>query len=237
VTTPVIGICAAIERARWAAWNVEANVSQRIYSEAVDEAGAVAIVLPPGEGATNSPDGVLDLLDGLILSGGGDVDPRLYGAVTGPGTTGARVERDRFELALARRALERDLPLLGICRGMELLNVALGGTLEQELPEAQIHLHTPGEFSDHEVRLEPGSLAARAVGSELVRVRSHHHQGVGELGEGLVVSGHSVPDGLVEAVELPDRRWALGVLWHAEEERRSPIIEALVAAARQEVPA
>jgi putative glutamine amidotransferase len=237
VSTPVIGICAAIERARWAAWNVEANVSQRIYSDAVDEAGAVAIVLPPGEGATNSPDGVLDLLDGLILSGGGDVDPRLYGAVAGPGTTGARVERDRFELALARRALERDLPLLGICRGMELLNVALGGTLEQELPEAQVHLHTPGEFTDHEVRLEPGSLAAEALGAEWVNVRSHHHQGIGELGAGLVVSGHSVPDGIVEAVELPDRRWALGVLWHAEEERRSPIIEALVAAARQEVPA
>jgi putative glutamine amidotransferase len=237
VAASVIGICAALERAKWAVWDVEANVSQRTYSQAADDAGAVAIILPPAEGTTSEPDVLLDLLDGLILAGGGDVDPSAYGAEAGPATTGARLERDRFELALARRAVERDLPVLGICRGMELLNVALGGTLEQELPTGEVHLHTPGEFSDHEVELEPGSLAARAVGSERISVRSHHHQGIGKLGEGLVVSGHSVPDGIVEAIELPDRRWTLGVLWHTEEERRSPVIEALVAAARQEVPA
>jgi putative glutamine amidotransferase len=220
VSAPVIGICAAIERARWAAWNVEANVSQRTYSEGVAQAGGIPIVLPPADEVAEDPDRLLDLLDGLILAGGGDIDPAAYGAEAGPDLVGARVERDRFELALARRALERDIPVLGVCRGMELLNVALGGTLEQELPEAQIHLHTPGEFADHDVRLEPGS-----------------HQGVGELGAGLVVSAHSVPDGIVEAIELPDRRWALGVLWHAEEERRSPVIEALVDAARQEVAA
>jgi putative glutamine amidotransferase len=233
----VIGICAAVERARWAAWNVEANVSQRTYSEGVAEAGGVPIVLPPADEVAEDPDRLLDLLDGLILTGGGDIDPAAYGADAGPDLVGARAERDRFELALARGALERDMPVLGVCRGMELLNVALGGTLEQELPEAQIHLHTPGEFADHHVRLEPGSLAARAVSAEEVSVRSHHHQGIGELGAGLVVSGHSVPDGIVEAVELPDRRWVLGVLWHAEEERRSPVVEALVEAARQEVAA
>jgi putative glutamine amidotransferase len=237
VSAPVIGICAALERARWAAWNVEANVSQRTYSDGIAAAGGVPIVLPPADEIAEDPDRLLDLLDGLILTGGGDIDPAAYGAEAGPDLVGARVERDRFELALARRALERDMPVLGVCRGMELLNVALGGTLEQELPEAQIHLHTPGEFTDHDVRLEPGSLAARAVGSERVSVRSHHHQGVGQLGAGLVVSAHSVPDGIVEAIELPDRRWALGVLWHAEEERRSPVIEALVDAARQEVAA
>ena len=233
----MIGICAAIERARWAAWNVEANVSQRTYSEGVAKAGGVPIVLPPADEVAEDPDRLLELLDGLIFAGGGDIDPVAYGAEAGPGLVGARAERDRFELALARGALERDIPVLCICRGMELLNVALGGTLEQELPEAQIHLHTPGEFTDHDVRLEPGSLAERAVGSERVSVRSHHHQGIGELGAGLVVSGHSVPDGIVEAIELPDRRWALGVLWHAEEERRSPLIDALVEAARQEVAA
>jgi putative glutamine amidotransferase len=236
VSAPVIGICAALERVRWAAWDVEANLIQRSYSEAVAAAGALAIVLPPAESAAASPDGLLDLVDGLILAGGSDLDPASYGAEQLAETKGARPERDRFELALARRALERDLPVLGICRGMELLNVALGGTLEQSLPQAQIHLHTPGVFTDHEVRLEPGSLAARAIGSELINVRSHHHQGIGELGDGLAVSGHSVPDGIVEAIELPDRRWALGVLWHTEEERRSPVIEALVGAAREHAP-
>jgi putative glutamine amidotransferase len=233
---PVIGICAALERVRWAAWDVEANVIQRTYSEAVAAAGALPIVLPPAEPVTEAPDAALDLIDGLILAGGSDIDPAFYGAEPRAETQGARAERDRFELALARRALERDLPVLGICRGMELLNVALGGSLEQNLPESQIHLHTPGVFADHEVRLEPGSLAARAVGSERVNVRSHHHQGVGELGDGLAASGHSMPDGIVEAIELPDRRWALGVLWHTEEERRSPVIEALVGAAREQAP-
>jgi putative glutamine amidotransferase len=233
----VIGICAAIERARWAAWDVEANVSQRTYSEAVAEVRGVPIVLPPADEVAEDPDRLLDLLDGLILAGGGDIEPAAYGAEAGSELIGTRPERDSFELALARGALERDTPVLGICRGMELLNVALGGTLEQELPEARIHLHTPGEFTDHDVRLEPGSLAARAVGSEHISVRSHHHQGIGRVGEGLVVSGYSVPDGIVEAIEIPDRRWALGVLWHAEEHRRSPVIEALVDAARQEVPA
>jgi putative glutamine amidotransferase len=237
VSTPVIGICAAVERARWAAWNVEANVSQRTYSDGIAAAGGVPVVLPPADEMASDPDLVLDLLDGLILSGGGDIDPAAYGAEKGPETIGARPERDRFELALARRSLERDMPVLGICRGMELLNVALGGTLEQELPEAQVHLHTPGQFTDHEVQLEPGSLAAQAVGAEQVSVRSHHHQGIGDLGEGLVISGHSVPDGIVEAIEVPDRRWVLGVLWHAEEQRRSAIIDGLVDAARQEVPA
>jgi putative glutamine amidotransferase len=237
VTGPVIGICAGVERARWAAWDVEANVSQRTYSEGVAEAGGTPIVLPPADEVAEDPDRLLDLLDGLVLAGGGDIDPAAYGAEAGPDLVGARVERDRFELALARGALEHDVPVLGICRGMELLNVALGGTLEQELPEAQIHLHTPGQFADHDVRLEPGSLAARAVGAEQVSVRSHHHQGIGKLGAGLVVSAHSMPDGIVEAIELPDRRWALGVLWHAEEQRRSPVIEALMEAARQEVAA
>jgi putative glutamine amidotransferase len=184
----------------------------------------------------DEPDRVLDLVGGLILTGGGDLDPRTYGAETGSELTGVRPERDRFELALARRAIDRELPLLGICRGMEVLNVALGGTLEQQLPQSERHLHTPGEYSDHEVRLETGSLAARAVGAELVSVRSHHHQGIGTLAGGLVASGHSVPDGVVEAIELPGR-WVLGVLWHAEEERHSPVIAAFVAVAREGVAA
>jgi putative glutamine amidotransferase len=226
-----IGICAAVERARWAAWEIDVNLSPRTYSDAVSAAGATPLVLPPDDRVTAAPDRVLDLLAGVLIAGGGDLDPRSYGAESGSDLTGVRPERDRFELALARHALERELPVLGVCRGMEVLNVALGGTLEQSLPNPELHLHTPGRYSDHEVRLEPGSRAAEAAGAERISVRSHHHQGIGVLGEGLVATGHSVPDGVVEAVELPER-WALGVLWHAEEERPSPVVASLVAAAR-----
>ena len=130
--------------------------------------------------------------------------------------------------------------MLGICRGMELLNVALGGTLIQHLPDVtgdERHLHTPGAFSDHDVRLEPGSLAARAVGAERTSVKSHHHQAAAELGEGLQPSGWSEPDRLVEAIELPERRFALGVLWHVEEDERSRVIGSFVEAARAKVAA
>jgi putative glutamine amidotransferase len=236
--SPVVGITAAIERARWAAWeDVEANLSPRSYSRAVGGAGAIPVLLAADDAAAADAGPLLDLLDGLILSGGGDLDPASYGAGSDPGTVGVSAERDRFELALARGALERDLPLLGVCRGMELLNVACGGTLERQLADAELHLHEPGKFADHEVRLEPGSLAARAVGAERVAVRSHHHQGVARLGDGVVASGWAEPGGLVEAIEIPGRSFALGVLWHAEEERRSPVIAALAEATRARVAA
>ena len=235
---PVIGITAAIESARWTVWeDVEANISQRSYTTAVADAGAVPVILPANESATGDLDAVLDLLDGLILAGGGDIDPAAYGAAADPATIGFRAERDHFELALARRALERDLPVVGICRGMELINVALGGTLDQDLDDVATHLHTPGQFTDHDVRLEPGSLAARAVGAERVAVRSHHHQGVAGLGAGIVASGWAEPGGVIEAIEIPGRAWALGVLWHAEEERPSRVVAALVEAARTGVTA
>jgi putative glutamine amidotransferase len=232
---PVIGITAAIEQAAWAAWrNVDANLSPRTYCDAVDRAGGVAIVLPPSDGVAGDPDRLVDLLHGLLIAGGADLDPASYGAEPGAHTADFRPERDRFELALARRALERDLPVLGVCRGMEVLNVARGGTLDQHLGAVETHLHTPGQFADHEVRLEPGSLAARAVGEERIKVRSHHHQGVDALGDGIVASGWAEPDGIVEAIEVADRSWALGILWHAEEDRSSPVIGALTAAARRE---
>jgi putative glutamine amidotransferase len=238
-TGPVIGISASIERARWAAWeDVPTNLSPRTYSDAVAAAGGTAVVLPPGEPTASEPDRLLDLLDGLLLAGGPDLDPASYGADPGPRTVDFNGERDRFELALARRAFERDLPVLGICRGMELLNVARGGTLVQHLEHAGTHLHTAGQFTDHDVRLERGSLASRALGADRVRVRSHHHQGVDTLGEGVVASGWADPDGIVEAIEVPEREWALGILWHAEEDRSSPVIAALTAAAgRREVAA
>jgi putative glutamine amidotransferase len=230
VTRPVIGICAAIESARWAAWELEVNLSPRTYSLAVQRAGGLALILPPDDVVAESPDELLDMLDGLILAGGSDIDPASYGAKPHPETRGTRPERDRFELALGTRALERDMPVLGICRGMEMLNVIQGGTLDQHLG-LELHRHTPGTYADHGVRLEAGSLAARVVGDERTEVKSAHHQGLDELGEGVIASGYA-DDGIVEAIELPERSFAVGVLWHPEEDERSRVVGALVEEAR-----
>jgi putative glutamine amidotransferase len=234
---PVIGICAAIETAKWAAWEVVVNLSPRTYSLAVQRAGGVALILPADDVIAESPDELLDLVDGLILAGGSDIDPGSYGARPEPETRGTWPERDRFEIALGTRALERDMPVLGICRGMEMINVIQGGTLKQHLG-LELHRHTPGVFTDHRVRLEPGSLAERVVGAEHTEVKSAHHQGLDVVGEGVVVSGHA-DDGVVEAIELPDRSFAVGVLWHPEEDERSRVVGALVeeARARKKEPA
>ena len=204
------------------------------YVKAVQRAGGQALILPPDDAVAEAPDGALDLVGALVLAGGSDIDPAAYGAQPRPETRDTRPERDRFELALVYRALERELPVLGICRGMELMNVACGGTLDQDIDRLDIHRHSPGAFGDHEVRLKPGSLAARAVGAERTMVSSHHHQALDELGEGLEATGWSEPDGLVEAVELPERRFALGVLWHPEADERSRVIGALVQAVARE---
>jgi putative glutamine amidotransferase len=215
-------------------------MTQRTYPTAVQRAGALALVLPPDEGVVRSPDALLDRIDGLLLAGGADVDPASYGATPHPETGLTWPERDRFEVALVRRAIERAMPVLGACRGMQILNVALGGTLRQHLPEAigtDRHRHTPGLFGDHEVLLEPGSLAARAVGNERSLVKSHHHQGIAELGDGLLATGWSPDDRLVEAIELPGDGYVLGVLWHPEEDEASRVIASLVDAARAKVVA
>jgi putative glutamine amidotransferase len=238
MSTPFIGVCASMEVARWRMWETMADLLPRVYSLSIQRAGGTSLLLPPDDAVAQAPDDLLDRLDALLLAGGSDVDPAAYGARPHPRTGPTRPERDRFELALTHGALERDMPVLGVCRGMELLNIALGGTLIQHLPDVtgdERHLHTPGAFSDHEVRLEPGSLAARAVGAERTSVKSHHHQAPGELGEGLVESGWSEPDRLVEAIEVPDRRFALGVLWHPEEDERSRVIGSFVEAARAKV--
>ena len=233
--TPVIGICAAIERVSWGVWNeYEVTLVPRSYVRAVQRAGGLGIVLPPDEAVAADPGLLLDRVDGLILAGGADVDPASYGAEPHPETRGSWPDRDRFEIALARAALARDMPLLGICRGMQLLNVALGGSLDQHLPDSgtEVHRAAGGTFGEHHVRLAPDSLACAAAGIEGFVVFSHHHQGVDRVGEGLRVSGWSVDDDLVEAIELPDKRFALGVVWHPEEDPDSRVIAALVDAAR-----
>ena len=236
MSRPVIGICTAVERASWGAWQVACNLSPRAYSLTVQGAGGMALLLPPDDVAAEHPDELLDLLDGVMLAGGCDLDPATYGAREHPETNGTWPERDRFELALTYAALERDMPVLGICRGMQMLNVACGGTLQQHLPDVvghEGHRHTPGTFSDHDVRLQEGSLAARAVGDEHTAVKSHHHQGVDEIGEGLAAVGWSPGDETVEAIERPGKPYALGVLWHPEEDERSNVIGSLVDAARE----
>jgi putative glutamine amidotransferase len=237
VPRPVIGICTALERARWSVWDREAFLLSRDYITAIQRAGALAVMLPPDPAAIEQPDEWLDLLDGLILAGGADIDPAAYGAEPHAKTNGTVPERDEFELALARRALERDLPVLGICRGMQLMNVACGGTLLQHLPDElghEDHRRVPGSFdgADHDVRLEAGSLAARAVAEGSHSTKSHHHQGIEALADGFEITGWSSLDELPEAIEAPDRRFALGVQWHPEADEASNVIRALVEAAQ-----
>ncbi len=231
---PLVGITAALESADWTLWRgIEANISPRTYSLGVADSGGIPVLLPADDATADDPDDLLDVLDALLIAGGADLDPASYGAEAHELTSGYNAERDRFELALAHRAIERDMPVLGICRGMQLLNVAMGGDVDQDVPGREIHNERPGEFSEHDVRLKPGSLAARTLGDETVRVRSHHHQGVGRPGEGIVISGRSEPDGLAEALELPRKRFVLGLLWHPEEQRHAAALTALTAAAKQ----
>src|SRR3954451_12495608 len=233
MSRPVIGIPSPTERATWGPSEGLAHVLGRAYVDAVQRAGGAALILPADPVWVTDPDPILDLLDGLLLAGGADVDPQFYGAERHPETKFTVPERDTFEIALARRATERDLPFLGVCRGMQVLNVALGGTLHQHLPEVVghgEHRRSVGSFeqADHDVELASGSLAARAAGDRTHVTKSHHHQGVDRVGEGLQVTGRATIDDLVEAVELPDRRFALGVQWHPEADERSRLIAALV---------
>jgi putative glutamine amidotransferase len=227
---PIVGVTSYVEQARFGAWDVPAALIPLSYVQAIEQAGGRALVVPPTQDGVEE---TLDALDGLLLSGGSDLDPTLYGADAHPETRQVRPERDAAEMALLRAALARDLPVLAVCRGSQVLNVARGGSLIQHLPETlghEAHRETPGVFSEHGVEVDPGSRLGGIVGAS-VEVKSHHHQGYGELGEGLRVVARA-DDGTIEAVEDPERRFALGVLWHPEEGEDAALFEALVAEAR-----
>jgi putative glutamine amidotransferase len=227
---PIVGITTYVTPARFGVWELDAALVPVDYVRAVERAGGRPLLVPP---AADGVDETLDALDGLILSGGSDLDPELYGQDAHPETTGVVLERDRAELALLEAALERDLPVLAICRGSQVLNVALGGDLVQHLPEVvgdEKHKHTPGSFADHDVEVEKDTRLVEIVGDH-APVKSHHHQGFGRIGEGLRVAARA-EDGTVEAVEDPSRRFALGVLWHPEAGEDAALFEALVAEAR-----
>lgn len=223
---PIIGITAYAEEARWGVWNVPAALIPLAYVQAVEQAGGRPLLVPP---STEGIDETLGALDGILFSGGSDLDPGLYEAEAHPETKGIRLERDRAELALLEAALARDMPVLAVCRGSQVLNVARGGNLVQHLPEVvgdEKHKHTPGEFADHDVDLKEGTRLQRLLGDR-APVKSHHHQGYGAIGEGLVESAWA-EDGTVEALEEPSQRFALGVLWHPEAGEDAALFEALV---------
>jgi putative glutamine amidotransferase len=226
VPRPLIGITTYVEQStRYGVWDVPTSLVPTGYYELVQAAGGLAVLLPPDEPETAAR--VLERVDGLVVAGGPDVDPAHYGAERDPRTGAAAAVRDAWELALIGAALEADVPLLGICRGMQALNVALGGTLIQHIDG---HIEAPGVVSWHPVTQVPGTRYAGLVPEE-AEVPTYHHQAVDRLGRGLVASAHAL-DGTVEAVELPDPgRWVLGVQWHPERDKDTRVMAALVAAA------
>jgi putative glutamine amidotransferase len=214
---PLIGITSYAEEASWGHWTLPAALVPLSYVRSVELAGGRPIVVPPADDGVRE---TLDALDGLILSGGADLDPSS--------------ERDRGELALLAGALERDLPVLAICRGMQLLNVAQGGSLHQHLPDVvghEGHRERLGAFSDHAVRIAPGSRAAGILGEE-ARIKSTHHQAPDRIGDDLEPVGWA-EDGTVEALERTTGSFAVGVLWHPEAGEDKRLFEALVEEARR----
>jgi putative glutamine amidotransferase len=231
---PVIGISASFQQARWGNWDAQATLLPRRYADRVSEAGGIPVLLPPVTGITQ----VLQRLDGLVLSGGGDIDPVRYGAVAGSETGQPVAERDAAELALYHQARAVGLPVLGICRGLQVINVAAGGTLHQHLPDVVGHDgHSPaeGSYGTHEVRVAPASCLAAVLGPRSrdgVAVPTHHHQAIDRLGGGLTATAWAA-DGIVEAVEPEpgDGAFLLAVQWHPEAGQDLSLFRALTAAA------
>jgi len=212
---PVIGISAYSQQARWGNWDLPAVLLPRRYTDMVAAGGGQPVLLPPSPGVV----GVLARLDGLVLSGGGDIDPASYGADRDPATDPANLDRDDAELELARQAIATGLPLLAICRGLQVVNVALGGTLHQHLPDLVGHDgHSPEArgYGSHKVSVAAGSQLAGILGRTEAAVPTHHHQAAGRLGDGLVATAWT-DDGTVEAVEMAEQAsFMIAVQWHPE---------------------
>ena len=227
---PVIGLSCYLEPAQWGAWQLPAALVPHWYLDLFQSAGADVVILPPD----NEPS-VLDRLDGLALAGGADVDARLYGAEPHSTADVPRESRDASELALYRRARERGMPVLGICRGMQVMAVAHGGTLVQNVPDLAtetVHRERPGTFVEHTATFQEGSLAGSLFGAGPVVVNSSHHQSVDSPGD-LAVTGWAA-DGTVETCEDPSADFCIGVQWHPEHPDRrtpdAPLLAAFVAA-------
>jgi putative glutamine amidotransferase len=222
----VVGITTYVTPAKWSHWDETAALIPAAYVDAIERAGGRPLLVPPSEEGIEE---TLEAVDGLLFSGGSDLDPQLYDQEPHDETIGVHPERDRAELALLEAALARDMPVLAVCRGSQVLNIARGGDLVQHLPDVvgdEKHKHTPGTFADHDVTLEGGTRIAALLG-ERAPVKSHHHQGFGRVGTGLRVAAHA-EDGTIEAVEDPERRFALGVLWHPEAGEDMRLFEELV---------
>ncbi|TQN32107.1 putative glutamine amidotransferase [Haloactinospora alba] len=213
---PVIGVSGYAEQARWGqAWDMPTTLLPRAYVDSLVDVGAAPVVLPPVPEAAVS---VAERLDGLVLAGGGDIGPERYGAAPDGNSTGVQRSRDGSELGLLAAALEAGIPVLGICRGMQVLNVARGGTLHQHLPEvlgSDEHRQRLARFDPHPVTVAPDTHTARALGRTELDVPSYHHQGIAELGEGVVATAWAA-DGTVEALEYAGTPGVLGVQWHPE---------------------
>jgi putative glutamine amidotransferase len=228
---PLIGITSYLEPARWGAWVREAALLPAPYVRSVERSGGFPVMLPPTAGLRGL-DALVARLDGIVFAGGGDVDPELYGADRHHETGPPQPQRDRFELALVRAAIEADLPFLAICRGMQVLNVARGGSLIQHLPQAvghEGHAPTLGMVGRHRVQIDPTSALGKILGDSS-DVPTYHHQAVHRLGKGLTPVARA-DDHVVEGLELQGHRFGLGVQWHPEEGDDRRLFEALVAEA------
>lgn len=232
---PLIGITCYRETAAWSVWHVPSVLAPAAYVDKVADAGGVGVLLPPRAGWPDADaERLLDCLDGLLLTGGVDVAPVRYDAEPHPSVQASRADRDDLELQLARLARERDLPTLGICRGMQVMAVAASGRLEQHLPDRfgnHEHAPSPGEYGDHPVEIEPGTRIQALLGDRLDSVPTYHHQAVTSC-PGLVVSAYA-PDGTPEALEDPGASFYLGVQWHPEVATDGRLFAGLVEAARR----
>ena len=213
MSRPVIGLTCYLEPAKWGAWNIEAALLPHWYVDLFQEAGAHVVILPPD---TDPDVGVLDRLDGLVIVGGADVNPASYGEPAHETSDKPRESRESSEANLYRGARKRGMPVLGVCRGLQVMAVAHGGSLHQNLPDvsALVHRERPGEFVEHPATFTEGSVIADALGATSVVVNSSHHQAVKDPGD-LMVTGLA-PDGTIEVCEDPSSSFCVGVQWHPE---------------------